>query len=161
MDDISLMRAALEAAAGNPDEVPVGAVVARGGQIVAAAANAQAGRNDPLAHAEMLALAAAREALGTGRLDGCEMFVTLEPCPMCAGAILLSGVSRLVFGAFDTQYGCCGSVYALPMDPVFHRFVACEGGLLQDEAKALLDAFFGRIRGKGPGENPPAAWLEV
>jgi tRNA(adenine34) deaminase len=89
------------------------------------------------------------------------MFVTLEPCPMCAGAILLSGISRLVFAAFDTQYGCCGSVYALPMDPVFHRFVPCEGGLLEDESKALLDAFFRRVRGKKAGRNPPGACMGV
>lgn len=73
---------------------------------------------------------------------------------MCAGALVMSGMKRCVFAAFDTQYGCCGSVYALPMDPVFHHRVQCEGGLLEAEAKGLLDRFFGRLRaGKNP-ESP-------
>lgn len=142
MDDLALMYLALQVAASNPDEVPVGAVIASGGEIVATAHNEQFAQKDALAHAEMLVIHRAQHALGQARLGECTLFVTLEPCPMCAGAIMLSGLKRCVFAAFDRQYGCCGSVYALPMDPVFHHRTLCEGGLLEEEAKALLNSFF-------------------
>lgn len=146
MDDAVFMRMALELAQKDPDEVPVGAVIVADGQVIASAHNRQEALKDALAHAEMLAIDMAQARLGTSRLTGCTLYVTLEPCPMCAGAILMSGITRCVFGAFDTQYGCCGSVYALPMDPVFHKFTLCEGGLLADEAQALLHGFFQRKR---------------
>lgn len=142
MKDEVFMRMALELASLAPDEVPVGAVLVHEGQVIASAHNEQHARQDALAHAEMLVIAKAQEKLQTSRLTGCTLYVTLEPCPMCAGAMLLAGVSRCVFAAFDPQYGCCGSVYALPMDPAFHKFTRCEGGLLAQEAQALLDAFF-------------------
>jgi len=144
--DTDYMSAALEEAAKDPLEVPVGAVIVRDGVIVASEHNRQVARNDALAHAELLAIASAQKALGTRQLTGCEMFVTLEPCPMCAGAVILSGLERCVFAAFDKQYGCCGSVYALPMDPVFHHHTDCRGGIMQEEAEALLDTFFRGIR---------------
>lgn len=142
MDDLALMYVALQLAASSPDEVPVGAVIACGGEIVATAHNEQFVQKDSLAHAEMLVIHRAQHALGQDRLGECTLFVTLEPCPMCAGAIMLSGLKRCVFAAFDRQYGCCGSVYALPMDPVFHHRTLCEGGLLEEESKILLNNFF-------------------
>ena len=146
MDDLALMKLALQLADSDPDEVPVGAVVTCGGEIVATAHNEQFTQQDPLAHAEILAIRRAQHVLGQARLGECTLFVTLEPCPMCAGAVMLSGLKRCVFAAFDRQYGCCGSVYALPMDPVFHHRTLCEGGLLEEESKALLNGFFQRKR---------------
>jgi tRNA(adenine34) deaminase len=153
MKDSDWMREALRLAGEDPKEVPVGAVIVQGNRLLAGAHNRQAADRDALAHAEMLAIRRAQDALGTARLDGCTIYVTLEPCPMCAGAILLSGLNRCVFAAFDSQYGCCGSAYALPMDPVFPRRVDCEGGLLRAEAEALLNSFFRRLRENG--ETPP------
>lgn len=142
MEDAVFMHEALKLAQSDPNEVPVGAVVVADGQLVASAHNEQVSRNDALAHAEMLAIARAQKALGTSRLTDCTLYVTLEPCPMCAGALLMAGIRRVVFAAFDIQYGCCGSVYALPMDPVFHKFTLCEGGVMEEKARALLDGFF-------------------
>ena len=156
MDSIYMKSAIAEAEKAYAEgETPVGAVIVRDGGIIASAHNMTERLNDSTAHAELLAIQAAEKATGDRRLTGCALYVTMEPCPMCAGAILLSGLSRLVFGALDAQYGCCGSVYALPMDPAFHRFVPCEGGLLREESEALLDAFFARIRGKGTGAARP------
>ena len=146
MDDTALMRLALRQAAMDENEVPVGAVIALDGRVIAAAHNEQVSRNDALAHAEVLAIRRAQEALGQARLTDCTLYVTLEPCPMCAGALILAGVKRCVYAAFDSRYGCCGSVYALPMDPAFHHRVLCEGGLLMQEARALLDNFFAARR---------------
>lgn len=150
MDDLAAMRLALQVAASDPSEVPVGAVILRDGQVIASAHNEQFARDDALAHAEMLAIHRAAERLGRAGLGDCTLYVTLEPCPMCAGAIMLAGLKRCVFAAFDSQYGCCGSVYALPMDPVFHRRTLCEGGMLAEEATALLEAFFARRRSQKP-----------
>lgn len=154
MDDTAFMRQALALATEDAAEVPVGAVIARCGKVIASAHNEQVSAQDALAHAEMLAISRAQKALGTSRLDGCTLYVTLEPCPMCAGALVMSGLERCVYAAFDTQYGCCGSVYALPMDPVFHHRVKCEGGLLEAESKELLNRFFGRLRAGQKPESP-------
>lgn len=149
MTDKDFMRLALDWAAREPEEVPVGAVITKGGILISAAHNQRERDAGALCHAEMLAIARAQEELGTRRLEGCTMYVTLEPCPMCAGALILAHIARVVFSAFDKQYGCCGSRYALPLDPAFHHRVACEGGLLAKESEALLGAFFSRRRGKG------------
>ncbi|MDD4081566.1 MAG: nucleoside deaminase [Eubacteriales bacterium] len=149
MTDRDFMRLALDWASRDPREVPVGAVIARGGVLVSAAHNEREREAGALRHAELLAIVRAQEKLGTRRLEDCTMYVTLEPCPMCAGALILARLARLVFSAFDKQYGCCGSRYALPLDPAFHHRVACEGGLLAEESEAMLDAFFGRQREKG------------
>ena len=146
MTDWDAMSAAMKLAAEDPLEVPVGAVIVHRGVIVSGAHNQQAARRDPLAHAEMLAIKDALAILGRDRLQECSMFVTLEPCPMCAGAVILARMRRCVFGAFDHQYGCCGSVYFLPMDPVFHHQIPCQGGLMEKDSKALLDGFFQRLR---------------
>ena len=145
----AFMRQALEEAriALEAGEVPVGAVVVHAGHVVAAAHNEREQRADPTAHAEVLALRAAASALGRRRLNGCTLYVTLEPCPMCAGAILMAGVDEVVFGAADPQKGCAGSVYALPEDPALGGFVRCMGGLLEEECAQVLRSFFDARRG--------------
>ena len=147
MTDFELMGAALDEArkAAALGEVPVGAVVARNGQIVAAAHNTRETEKNALHHAELLAIDAACKALGGWRLWECELFVTLEPCPMCAGAILNSRIRRVVYGAADAKAGCCGSVtdlFALP----FNHHPMVEQGLRAEEAGALLQAFFKDLR---------------
>lgn len=123
-------------------EVPVGAVVVCDGKIVARARNERETTGDPTAHAEVLALRRAAQALGTRRLTDCTLVVTLEPCPMCAGAIVMAGVGEVLFGAYDPRCGCAGSLYDLPEDAAFGRVIPCSGGLLEAECRAALDAFF-------------------
>ena len=147
MTDHELMGASLAEAekAAALGEVPVGAVVARRGEIVAAAHNTRETERNAVHHAELLAIDRACKALGGWRLWECELFVTLEPCPMCAGAILNSRIRRVVYGAADPKAGCCGSVtdlFALP----FNHHPAVEGGLRAEEASALLAEFFVRLR---------------
>ena len=125
-------------------DVPIAAMVVRDGEVLSSGSNRK--EKDPTAHAEVLALRGAAEVTGSWNLRGCTLYVTAEPCPMCAGALILAGVKRCVYAAFDSRYGCCGSVYALPMDPAFHHRVLCEGGLLMQEARALLDNFFAARR---------------
>ena len=147
MTDEQLMQAALEEAraAAALGEVPVGAVVAKDGEIIARAHNLRENGKNAIYHAELLAIDAACKALGGWRLWQCELFVTLEPCPMCAGAILNSRVRRVVYGAADAKAGCCGSVTDLFAMPFNHHPVV-ERGLRAEEAQALLQAFFLRLR---------------
>lgn len=140
------MRMALVEAAQSGRDVPVGAVVVYQGAVIARAHNEREAAGDPLAHAEMLALRRACQALGTRRLKGCALYVTLEPCPMCAGALVMAGLDLCVFGAYDARQGCCGSVYDLPHDPAFFHRVPCLGGVLEDECAALLRDFFAGAR---------------
>ncbi len=135
------MREALAEAAAAAGEVPVGAVVVKDGEIIARAHNErEEGR--PFAHAEMLAMERAAARLGTRRLHGCTLYVTLEPCPMCAGALLMAEADKCVYGARDERQGCCGSVYSLPEDPAFYRRVPCTGGVLEAECARPLREFF-------------------
>ena len=127
-------------------DVPVGAVIVHAGEIVACAHNEREANGDPIAHAELLAMQRAARVLGRRRLDGCTLYVTLEPCPMCAGAIALSGLDGVYFGAYDPRMGCAGSVYDLPGDAAFSAGVPCMGGLLEDECAALLRGFFAARR---------------
>ena len=142
------MRAALKQAKAALDlgEVPVGAAVVCGGEVIALAHNERELTLDPTAHAEVLAIRRAAKKLGRRRLSGCTLYVTLEPCPMCAGAIVMAGLKDVVYGAADERAGCAGSVYALPEDPAFGAGIACSGGLLEGECKALLSAFFETCR---------------
>ena len=149
MTDFELMGAALDEArkAAALGEVPVGAVVARNGQIISAAHNTRETEKNALHHAELLAIDAACKALGGWRLWQCELFVTLEPCPMCSGAIINSRLKRVVYGARDPKAGCCGSLtdlFALP----FNHHPVMESGLLEEEAQALLQDFFAMLREK-------------
>ena len=141
----AFMEEALREAEKDENEVPVGAVVVYGGKIIARAHNEREGGH-PFAHAEMLAMERACRALGTRRLHGCTLYVTLEPCPMCAGALIMAEIDACVFGAYDPQQGCCGSIYTLPQDPAFPRRVSCAGGVLEERCLLLLRRFFGKKR---------------
>ncbi len=147
MTDQELMRAALAQArrAAELGEVPVGAVVAKDGEIVAQAYNRRQTGKNATWHAEILAIDAACKALGGWRLWQCDLFVTLEPCPMCAGAIINSRIRRVVYAARDTKAGCCGSVIDLFALPFNHR-PDVTAGLLAEESQALLQGFFADLR---------------
>lgn len=123
-------------------EVPVGAVIVRDGNIIARAGNRREERGDPTAHAEMDALREAGKALGGWYLHGCTMYVTLEPCLMCAGALMQARLEALYFGAYDAKAGCCGSLYNLPVDERFPHRLAVQGGVLAEECATLLRIFF-------------------
>ncbi|HEX2025758.1 MAG TPA: tRNA adenosine(34) deaminase TadA [Actinomycetota bacterium] len=127
-------------------DVPIGAVVARGKEVVSRAGNQRHRRGDPTAHAEILALRDAGQALGSWRLDGCSIYVTLEPCAMCAGAMVLARVDRLVFGALDPKAGFAGSLGDLVRDPRLNHRVEVTGGTLADESARLLREFFAERR---------------
>lgn len=149
-NDEDMMRLALEQAqiAFREGEIPVGAVIARGDALIASAHNTREGDCDATAHAEINALREACRKTGRWRLTGLTMYVTLEPCPMCAGAIAMSGITRLVFGAFDRQYGCAGSLYRLTEDPALPGYCPADGGLLEEECASIIDAFWREARGK-------------
>lgn len=138
--DTDMMRIALEEAvlALNEGEIPVGAVIAKDGQIIARAHNTRERLNDPAGHAEINALRLAAQALGTWRLTGCTLYVTLEPCCMCAAAAMQSRIQRIVFGSYDRQAGGCGSLYRLTEDPAFNHFAPADGGLLENECASLI-----------------------
>lgn len=143
-DDEAFMRLALELAsrAGEAGEVPVGAVVVRDGLVVGRGNNARELTADPTAHAEVVALRQAAAFGRSWRLDGATLYVTLEPCSMCAGAAVASRLSRLVFAAADPKAGACGSLYNLCVDPRLNHEVALTRGVLAEEAGELLRKFF-------------------
>jgi tRNA(adenine34) deaminase len=142
-DDDAMVLALEEAArAGRDEEVPVGAVVVLDGVVVGRGHNEREQRGDPTAHAEILALQAAAHARAGWRLTGAEVFVTLEPCPMCAGALVAARVARVVFGAADPKAGACGSLYNLCADPRLNHEVEVTAGVMAEPASALLAAFF-------------------
>jgi tRNA(adenine34) deaminase len=129
-------------AAANHGDVPVGAVVLVRGQVVAARHNERESASDPTAHAEVLALRDAAGKLGSWRLDEATLVVTLEPCPMCAGAAVNARLHRIVFGAYDPKAGACGSLYNICADPRLNHEVAVRGGVRQEEAAEMLAGFF-------------------
>jgi tRNA(Arg) A34 adenosine deaminase TadA len=148
--DVEWMRLALESAraAREQGEVPVGAVIAGAdGRLLARGANAPIARHDATAHAEIMALRAAGEALGNYRLPGCTLYVTLEPCVMCVGALVHARVARLVFGAADPKTGACGSVFDLAASPRHNHRLAVQGGVLSAACSELLKDFFAARRG--------------
>jgi len=130
------------------DEVPVGAVIVHGGRIIGRGHNLRERLNDPTAHAEMIALTAAAEALGTWRLSGATIYVTLEPCPMCAGALVNARIDRLVYGATDPKAGACGTLYEIPSDERLNHRLDVVGGVLAEEGGALLTTYFQQKRGR-------------
>lgn len=148
MNDEQYMRAALELArqAQEAGEVPVGAVVVKDGEIVGRGFNAPISRHDPSAHAEMMALRDAAQRLGNYRLVGCELFVTLEPCMMCAGAIMHARVARVVYGARDPKTGACGSVLDAFAELRLNHHAQVQGGVLAEECGATLSNFFAMRR---------------
>ena len=149
MDDEKFMREALalagEAAAAG--EVPVGAVVVKDGRVIGRGFNRPIGSADPTAHAEIVALREAAAAERNYRLPGCELFVTLEPCAMCVGALVHARLARVVFGAKDPKTGACGSIVDLPAIAHWNHHGRFEGGLLADECSAALKDFFAARRG--------------
>ncbi|MRV76233.1 tRNA adenosine(34) deaminase TadA [Duganella sp. FT92W] len=142
------MRAALEQAqlAWNEGEVPVGAVVVKDGVIIGRGYNQPIGRHDPTAHAEIVAMRQAAEALGNYRLPGCELYVTLEPCVMCSGAMMHARISRIVYGAPDPKTGACGSVLDVFAQEKLNHHATTEGGLLADDCAGMLKGFFAARR---------------
>jgi tRNA(adenine34) deaminase len=144
-----MMAAALDAARRCLDwgDVPVGAVVARDTEILSARGNERERRQDPTAHAELLAIRGAAEALGSWHLDGCALYVTLEPCAMCAGALVLARIDRLVFGARDPKAGFAGSLGDLVRDPRLNHRLQVDGGIAAEESAELLRGFFDARRG--------------
>ncbi len=146
--ETAAMRLALREAAAATDhgDVPVGAVVLHDGEMIARRHNERELQGDPTAHAEVLALRDAAATRGTWRLDGATLVVTLEPCPMCAGAAQAARVDRIVFGAADPKAGACGSLYNLAADPRLNHEMDLAGGLLADEAAGLLQEFFAARR---------------
>ena len=140
---LALAQAALAAQAG---EVPVGAVVVQGGQVIATGSNSPIKGLDPTAHAEIIALRAAAKVLGNYRLPDCTLYVTLEPCAMCSGAMLHARLKRVVFGASDAKTGAAGSVINLFEQPQLNHQTVLQGGVLADECAALLKSFFSQRR---------------
>jgi len=151
MSDAEFMSEALTLAmsAGQAGEVPVGAVVVGGGQIIGRGYNAPISSHDPSAHAEIQALRAAALALRNYRLTGCTLYVTLEPCAMCAGAIQHARIARVVFGAADPKTGACGSVVNLFAEPMLNHHTRIEGGMLAQQCGEMLTNFFRERRATG------------
>jgi tRNA(adenine34) deaminase len=146
--DDYFMRLALREAERAPahEDVPIGAVVVRAGEVIAAAHNERELRGDPTAHAEVIALREAARVIGSWRVLDAVMYVTLEPCAMCAGAVVLARVARLVYGARDPKAGACGSVLDVPSEPRLNHRPEVAGGLLSLECGELLSAFFATRR---------------
>ena len=139
----ALAEAKKAAAAG---EVPVGAVIVKDGEIIGRGHNETETAKDPTAHAEMIAIRQAAKNLGGWRLTGCTMYVTTEPCSMCAGAIVWSRISRLFIGTMDPKSGACGSVFNIPQESRLNHFVEIETGLMQEECSSLMKDFFKKLR---------------
>ncbi len=160
MEDEGFMREALALArqATIRGEVPVGAIVVRDGEIVGRGLNCPISENDPTGHAEVRALRDAAQRLGNYRLPGCTLYVTIEPCAMCAGAIFHARIARVVYGAPDSKTGALGSVVNLAAEPRLNHHASVEGGVLAEECAGLLQAFFTERRGScnpvpGSGNN--------
>lgn len=133
-------------AAFEKNEIPVGSVIVKDGAIIAKAHNQVEMLQDPTAHAEIIAIGAAANHLGSWRLKGCTLYVTLEPCPMCAGAIVLSRMDRVVFGSYDPKMGACSTLYNVVQDERLNHRVEVIAGVMDDESRSLLREFFGRKR---------------
>ena len=153
MQDETFMLLALEEArlALAEGETPVGCVIVRDGRIIARGHNRRHNDHDPTAHAELLCIRQAAELLHTRRLNDLTLYVTLDPCPMCAGAMMMAQLERCFFAARDQRQGCCESVLALTQDPAFYHRVPCVGGLMEEEAQTLLQDFFEKRR---TGDKP-------
>lgn len=153
--DQRYMRMAIDQAflAEENGDVPIGAVIVYEGRIIAKAHNQRQLLNDPTAHAEMIALTQAAEAVGNWRLHGCTIYVTLEPCTMCAGALVLARIDRLVFGTDDPKAGACGSLYNVVQDSRLNHQVDISAGILAEDCKIQLQAFFQRRRDEKRSEQ--------
>lgn len=127
-------------------EIPIGAVIVKGGEVIARAHNLTETNKDPTAHAEMLAIREAAKVLGGWRLIGCEMYVTVEPCSMCAGALVWSRIEKLHFGARDPKAGACGSVFDIVRNDKLNHRLEVEGGLMEEECSGIVREFFRDLR---------------
>ena len=158
-EDLTYMRMALEEAAKAPGagEVPIAAVIVQGSRVLAQSHNYRELWQDPTAHAEVIAIRAAATALGTWRLTDTTLYVTVEPCAMCIGAIILARIPRVVFGAWDPKGGACGSVFNLPSEPKLNHQVLVTGGILEQESQNLLQKFFKQLREGTPATKPLSA----
>ena len=154
MQDRAGMQEALKEArkAFAEGEIPVGAALYHGNTLLWADHNRREAQKDPTAHAEILCLRNGAARLGDWRLKDCTLYVTLEPCPMCSGALLMSRLGRCVFGAADPESGCCGSIYDLPADPLLHGHTVWEQSDAGEECKELLNRFFSERRPEGGNE---------
>ena len=159
-DDIQFMRLALSAAqqAASRKEVPVGAVVVSAGEVVGTGDNRREERQSPLAHAEILAIEAAASHLGSWRLSECDIYVTLEPCVMCVGAILQARIGRLVFGCLDPKAGAVESLYRLCEDQRLNHQLPVTGGVLASEAATMLAEFFQCLRERKRDSQKAERW---
>ncbi len=153
-DDERWMESALREAeqAYKKKEVPVGAVVVQNGRIIGRGYNQIESLRDPTAHAEMIAITAAAAQLGGRRLERCTLYVTLEPCPMCAGAIVLARIPRLVFGAWDPKAGACGTLFNIVQDERLNHRVEVVSGIAETKCGELLKEFFSKVRSNGIGK---------
>ena len=147
-DKYTFMREALKEAekAAIKGEIPVGAVIVKDGEIIARGHNTREYKNDASEHAEMTAIRRANKKLRSWRLDGCELYVTLEPCPMCAGAVIQSRIPKLCFGAYDKKGGACGSITDLFDGLKWNHIPIVESGILEEECSCMLKDFFAGIR---------------
>lgn len=159
MDDSIYMRQAISQArnAWALGEVPVGAVVVKDGEVIATGFNQPIGTHDPTAHAEIMALRQAATILGNYRLPGCELYVTLEPCAMCCGAMMHARLARVVFGALDPKTGACGSIVDLFGEEKLNHHAEVTGGVLAEECGSLLKEFFAERRRTAQRVLPPLA----
>ncbi len=156
-DDEYFMRQALREAQGAYDEgeVPIGCVIVKEGKVIGRGRNHMETLNDPTAHAEILAMGAASGALQNWRLEGCTLYVTLEPCPMCAGAILNARIAKVVYGSKDKRLGALGSTYDILTNNPLNREIEVKGELLKDESLGLIQDFFQELRRKTKNKHPP------
>jgi len=147
VDEVYMQEAILEAKkAEGKDEVPIGAVIVHDGEIIARGHNVRELSQEVLSHAELLAIEEANRKLGSWRLEGCTLYATLEPCPMCTGAIIQARIERVVYGAADPKAGCCGTLMNLLEDTRFNHQAEVVSGVLEDECGALLTDFFRGLR---------------
>ena len=163
-EDLLFMRMALGLAenAAKAGEIPVGAVIVREGRVIGRGANCRECGTDPTLHAEIVAMREAARGSGGWRLEGCTLYVTLEPCPMCAGALILSRISRLVFGCHDPKAGACGSLYDIPGDSRFNHKVSVQNGIMREEcARILRDFFRARRNSRRDGRVVEGGRLEI
>ena len=158
-DDIKYMKTALAEAkkAFLKDEVPVGCVIVKEGKVIAKAHNEREGKQDATSHAEITCIMRACGKLGTFRLNDCDLYVTLEPCPMCAGAIINARVKRVIFGAYDPKAGCCGTLYNLTEDGRFNHTAPAKGGVMEEGVLGNPKEFF---CGKEKGRKSPKLFDE-
>lgn len=150
MDKIQYMRLALKEAqkAEKIDEVPIGAIIVKDGKVIARAHNKKESKNQATRHAEIEAIEKATKKVNNWWLEDCDMYVTLEPCAMCAGALINSRLRAVYYGAYDKKAGCCGSLYNLPTDSRFNHRLTVEGGILEEECASILTNYFRKKRNK-------------